>query len=166
MIEWQYPKTKVCFKTFFYWKNKAKLELTRKKMYTANALVLWRQPVLSTNCINPSWSFRLPIGNPKKCYPWSFFKPSCTIYHTTTHWHCSWTKDLTDPLLNLLPNARSPKAFFLPTTNHNNDTWLSWWRQREYRYVDAKRSAVASEVEIGYEGISMTKFNSQKWQYN
>ena len=119
--------------TFFYWKHKAKLELTRKKMYTANALVLWRHPVLSTNCINPSWSFRLPIGNPKKCYPWSFFKPSCTIYHTTTHWHCSWTKDLTDPLLNLLPN-RAPKAFFLPTTNHNNDTWLSWWRQREYRY--------------------------------
>ena len=91
--------------TFFYWKHKAKLELTRKKMYTANALVLWRHPVLSTNCINPSWSFRLPIGNPKKCYPWSFFKPSCTIYHTTTHWHCSWTKDLTDPLLNLLPNS-------------------------------------------------------------
>ena len=120
--------------TFFYWKHKAKLELTRKKMYTANALVLWRHPVLSTNCINPSWSFRLPIGNPKKCYPWSFFKPSCTIYHTTTHWHCSWTKDLTDPLLNLLPN-RAPKAFFLPTTNHNNDTWLSWWRQREYRYI-------------------------------
>ena len=38
--------------TFFYWKHKAKLELTRKKMYTANALVLWRHPVRSTNCIN------------------------------------------------------------------------------------------------------------------
>ena len=32
---------------FFYWKHKAKLELTRKKMYTANALVLWKHPVLS-----------------------------------------------------------------------------------------------------------------------
>ena len=38
--------------TFFYWKHKAKLELTRKEMYTANALVLWRHPVRSTNCIN------------------------------------------------------------------------------------------------------------------
>ena len=103
--------------TFFYWKHKAKLELTRKKMYTANALVLWRHPVLLTNCINPSWSFRLPIGNPKKCYPWSFFKPSCTIYHTTTHWHCSWTKDLTDPLLNLLRFHSEADRFSLRSTN-------------------------------------------------
>ena len=112
--------------TFFYWKHKAKLELTRKKMYTANALVLWRHPVLSTNCINPSWSFRLPIGNPKKCYPWSFFKPPCTIYHTTTHWHCSWTKDLTDPLLNLLPKrALQKRSFCQPPTSLQNTNVLS-----------------------------------------